>query len=118
MMERVVGNYITPAAGTFTISGASASFSRTEWIKPKVTISLSGTCTRSPDAGMLDAGDGSVGSDCDPNSGRYSIEQAEYENESNGLDKSCSADAGDCIASECCFIPVGDSIQVPLCVVR
>jgi hypothetical protein len=55
---------------------------------------------------------------CDSSSPRYSIEKNEYENESPELDTSCSAGAADCPASQCCFIPVGDSSQVPLCVVR
>ena len=120
MTERQGGNG-TPADGTFIISGDNASFSRTERIKSNVTISLSGACTRSLDSGMLDAGEGSVGSDCDSSSARYSIERAEYENESAGVDTSCSAGAADCRASECCFTPTAGGDSYPtlgLCVLR
>ena len=54
----------SPAEGTFVISGDSATFSRFERIPIKnVTSSVTGKCTRGHDAGALDAGDGSVGSD-------------------------------------------------------
>ena len=102
------------ADGTFLISGDHASFRRTVVIKSVVTFSLSGTCTRAPDAGML----GPVDPVCDSSSPRYSIEKTEYENESPETDPSCGAGAAVCGASNCCFIPGGDSSQVPLCVVR